>query len=239
MTSTIESGWTLNEVISAKPGLAARLEGLGLDYCCHGDKTVEFACNAAGLDTERIVAELNKEASPADRAPWITMSLSELVDHVVTEHHMYMWEEMPRLSALMAKVHSVHGMNHPELAKIREVYEAVRAEFEPHLTKEERVIFPAIKKLDAATAPIEGSLDAPLKVLVSEHEAAGELLDQLRDLTNGFQTPADGCASYQALFAGLQQLVLDTHLHVHKENHRMFPAAIDKEEELARAATPA
>ena len=240
MTTTqdhiIDPSWTLNEVISAKPALAARMEGLGLDYCCHGAETLATACAAAGLDADDVAATLNQDATPGDAAPWMTMSLSELADHVVTVHHQYLWQELPRLGMLMAKVHTVHGANHPELTETRQVFEALRNELEPHLAKEERILFPAIKQLDAAedaTSFPFGSVDNPISAMVTEHEAAGELLERLRELTNSYVAPADGCASYQALFAGLGQLALDTHLHIHKENHRLFPAAVEREQQLA------
>ena len=44
--------------------------------------------------------------------------------------------------------------------------------------------------------------------------------------TEGYKAPADGCASYRALYAGLAQLEADTHLHVHKENNVLFPAVV-------------
>lgn len=56
--------------------------------------------------------------------------------------------------------------------------------------------------------------------------SAGELLTTLRSLTGGYVTPEDGCASYRALYAGLAELEADTHLHIHKENNVLFPAAI-------------
>ena len=45
--------------------------------------------------------------------------------------------------------------------------------------------------------------------------------------------PADGCGSYQALFAGLEQLEADTHLHIHKENNLLFPAVVQVEQRLS------
>ena len=59
------------------------------------------------------------------------------------------------------------------------------------------------------------------------------ILQQLRDLTDGYQPPADGCASYTALFTGLAELEADTHLHVHKENNLLFPAVVALEQQLA------
>ena len=53
---------------------------------------------------------------------------------------------------------------------------------------------------------------------------SGELLAGFRVLTGDYVVPADGCASYTALFLGLEELEADTHLHVHKENNVLFPA---------------
>ena len=56
-----------------------------------------------------------------------------------------------------------------------------------------------------------------------EHDTAGALLAHLRELTGGYASPADGCASYEMLYRGLAELEADTHLHVHKENNVLFP----------------
>lgn len=65
-----------------------------------------------------------------------------------------------------------------------------------------------------------------------EHIVVGELLEQLRTLTHGYQAPEGTCASTQALMAGLAELEADTHLHVHKENNHLFPAVTAIEERL-------
>jgi regulator of cell morphogenesis and NO signaling len=63
--------------------------------------------------------------------------------------------------------------------------------------------------------------------MLVDHDRAGELLEQLRGLTAGYVVPADGCASYRALYDALEQLEADTHLHVHKENNVLFPAVLE------------
>ncbi len=45
----------------------------------------------------------------------------------------------------------------------------------------------------------------------------------------GTSTPADGCASYKALYDGLAEMEADTHLHIHKENNVLFPMALELE----------
>jgi regulator of cell morphogenesis and NO signaling len=74
-----------------------------------------------------------------------------------------------------------------------------------------------------------GSIRNPIRVMLAEHDTAGELLATLRSLTGGYVTPADGCASYQMLYAGLAELEADTHLHIHKENNVLFPAVVTLE----------
>jgi regulator of cell morphogenesis and NO signaling len=107
------------------------------------------------------------------------------------------------------------------------------------MLKEERVLFPMIRELVAAdSAPTFhcGTLRHPISVMLREHETVGELLRQLRSLTNGYQPPPDGCASYAACFRGLAELEADTHLHVHKENNLLFPMVVRMEEQLAHDA---
>ena len=58
---------------------------------------------------------------------------------------------------------------------------------------------------------------------MAEHETVGELLEELRRVTGGYATPADGCATYTACYRALAELEADTHLHVHKENNVLLP----------------
>ena len=105
------------------------------------------------------------------------MGAADLVDHLEATHHRYLWDELPRLSALVAKVVSVHGERHPELHAIAACYEEARADLEPHLAKEEQVLFPMIRELaTAASLPSFhcGTLRNPISVMLREHDAVGD-----------------------------------------------------------------
>jgi regulator of cell morphogenesis and NO signaling len=167
------------------------------------------------------------------------MGPAELVDHIESTHHRYLHEELPRLAALTQKVVGVHGGRHPELREVEATYAELQADLEPHLMKEERVLFPMIRELaESRTLPSFhcGSISNPISMMLLEHDRAGELLAALRELTDGYQPPADGCASYRALYTGLEELEADTHLHVHKENNILFPAVVALEDELSVGA---
>lgn len=236
----IDADRTLGDLVTEHPGLTRHLERRGLDYCCGGRRRLADACADAGLDVDAVVREL-AEVDGGGPEPWSELGPVELTDHLVAVHHRYLHDELPRLSALADKVVGVHGRRHPELAEVASTYADLRAELEPHLDKEERVLFPMVRQLaEAAQAGADapclhcGSVRNPISVMLVEHEHAGALLERLRRLTDGYQPPDDACASYEALYRGLAELEADTHLHVHKESNVLFPAVVALEAGMAR-----
>jgi regulator of cell morphogenesis and NO signaling len=224
---SVEPSMTLGEIVTRHPALAPELERRGLDYCCHGGRTLREAAREARLDATTLAGELS--AADVDRCPaeWASLGPAELIDHITTVHHGYLWAELPRIGALIDKVTAVHGDRHPELADVQRRYHELRADLEPHLAREEHEVFPMIRRfVETATSPAEGHpLAAQIDALAGEHETVGGLLDELRRLSDGYTVPADGCASYAACYRALTKLEADTHLHVHKENNLLFPAA--------------
>ena len=231
---TIRPHQSLGDIVTRNPSLACELERRGLDYCCGGSETLQQACDERGLDVTTVVDELVALGADAVAAPWSTMGAVQLVRHIESTHHRYLWDELPRLSALCTKVASVHGGNHPELAEIQRVFDDIRSDLEPHLLKEEQRLFPMIGELAVSESPsaARGSIEQPVSVMLREHDVVGKLFAHLRDLTDGYHVPDDGCASYIALFAGLDVLEADTHLHIHKENNLLFPMVVHLEQRL-------
>ena len=222
----IDPSMTLGDIVTLRPSLAADLERRGLDYCCHGGRTLAEAADEAGLDARAVAEELSAAQIDEPAAAWASLEPVELVDHIEATHHRYLREALPRISGLVDKIATVHGDRHPELAEVRRLYTELRSDLEPHLVREEEELFPMIRRLAAGTgsATHDGALVAEIEALASEHETVGDLLDQLHGITSGYATPADGCASYAACYQALADLEADTHLHVHKENNVLFQA---------------
>jgi regulator of cell morphogenesis and NO signaling len=237
----IDSDLTLAALVTEHPHLAPHLDALGLDFCCGGQRRMADAVDALGLDLAETVAELQAVAADDDRSgndgvDWNQLGMAELVDHIEATHHTYLSGALTGLGPLVDKVAGVHGDGHPELLQIAAAFAALRADLEPHLMKEERILFPMIRELATTTEALSfhcGTLRNPIAVMSTEHDQAGELLARLRSLSDGYTVPDDGCASYQALYAGLAALEADTHLHIHKENNLLFPAAIEAEQRFA------
>jgi len=190
------------------------LEPHGLDYCCGGQQTLLVACERAHLDPAVVIAELNS-MDPGPVPNWVPMSPALLVDHIETTHHAYLHAEIPRLEALADKVAGVHASRHPELVELHQLCVALRQDLEPHMAKEEQMLFPMIRELSTATSPPSfhcGSVANPISMMMREHEHTGSILGTMRHLTDGYRVPDDACASYRALYEGLAALEADTHL---------------------------
>ncbi len=65
----------------------------------------------------------------------------------------------------------------------------------------------------------------------AEHEAAGEILAEIQQVTNNFTAPAGACNSFQLLYKKLHDLDADLHQHIHLENNNLFPKALALEKE--------
>ncbi|NYF98139.1 iron-sulfur cluster repair di-iron protein [Janibacter cremeus] len=228
---------TLGDLVAEDPRRSRVLEQLGLDYCCHGQRPLEEAARTAGLDVMDVSTRLDL---PGERPAVIArdLEMAALAHDIVDTHHAYTWEEMPRLQALVDKVAGVHGDRHPELAEVKATYERIIAELEPHMTREERVIFPAISRLEKTQAPVRlssGDFSDALRELIAEHDVVGDLLTRIRGLTGGHTPPEDACNSYRAMLTGLAELERDVHEHVHKENNLLFPRVLEMQERLSGA----
>ena len=231
---------TVRELAVENPGATRVFERLGIDYCCGGNQTLEQACQGRNLSVDAVrdslqAAQQSVQAGRENRK-WQTGSLGDLVSHITATHHKYTREEIARLGPLFAKVCSVHGANHPELIRLRDIFTALSQELTTHLMKEEMVLFPYIIRMEEAVvekAPILpppfGTVQNPVSMMEHEHDSAGNALRTLREISQGYTAPPDACISYQTLYKALADLEADLHRHIHLENNILFPRAIEME----------
>jgi len=78
-------------------------------------------------------------------------------------------------------------------------------------------------------APPFGTVANPVRMMMLEHDSAGELLKQMRRLTSDYSAPSDACISYQTLYQALDAFEKDLHQHIHLENNILFPRAVEME----------
>ncbi|MCH8145771.1 MAG: iron-sulfur cluster repair di-iron protein [Gemmatimonadetes bacterium] len=230
---------TVGQMVVERPQRSRVFDRLHIDYCCGGKRTLEEACAKRGLDLKAVLAELEafdaEAEAQGDAVRPANLTMTELADDIERTHHAYLREELPRLGDLVKKVSAVHGQAHPWLSGLTSVYAELVAELEPHMLKEEQILFPLIRELDqATTAPSFhcGSVGNPIRMMEMEHQNAGAALDRIREMTTDYEIPEGACNSFRAMLSGLEHLEADLHLHIHKENEILFPKASEMEAKL-------
>jgi regulator of cell morphogenesis and NO signaling len=234
---------SIGELVARDFRKAEVFKKYGLDFCCGGKKTVAEACSEEGIDKTLVEQELreidnNQAGGSLNYSTW---NLDFLADYIMNTHHKYVTTSLPFLYEVSQKVASSHGDNHPEVIEIAEHVREVAQELSMHMKKEEIILFPYIKQLATAArehSPVEappfGSIANPISMMEEEHVSAGNGMEAIETLSNGYTPPEDACTSYRVMYAKLKEFQDDLHQHIHLENNILFPKALKLEEELLK-----
>lgn len=229
---------TVRDLAVELPNATRVFEKTRIDYCCGGDQLLGAACARAGVDLQTLEKMLEANPGPALNAAvaFQNLSAAELIEYILDKHHVYTRDEMQRLETLVDKVVNAHGANHPELLSIRDLLQQLIAELRGHMFKEEQILFPFIVQLEHSVsqgqpppfAPF-GTVNNPLRMMMVEHDNAGELLREMRKLSRDYKVPENACMSYKTFYEALEAFEQDLHQHIHLENNVLFPMAVKLE----------
>ena len=238
--NSVAEGETVGQIAAKDIRKAEVFRKYGIDFCCGGKKSLKQVCYEKGLklkDVENALENGNVTSRIVEN--YDRWSPDFLADYIYNKHHQYYYDEAPVINELLTKVANHHGERFPELMEVYRLYTGLSQELNEHFAKEEKVLFPFIKALvlSKQTGNTEDlknqfSLSVPIQMMENDHEAAGELLAELRTVTSQYTAPAGACNSFQFLYQKLKELEEDLHQHIHLENNILFPKALALEKEL-------
>src|SRR5688572_12204073 len=93
------------------------------------------------------------------------------------------------------------------------------------MEKEELVLFPAIKRLESQNIqghPLSATIQAPIGAMEHEHVIAGDLVKQIRSLSDNYTPPDFACPTFRITYKKLQEFDNDLMKHIHLENNILF-----------------
>ncbi|GIM27424.1 iron-sulfur cluster repair di-iron protein [Clostridium polyendosporum] len=229
MLKEIKINETLGDIVLKFPEANEIFNKYKIDYCCGGNDPLDKAVNEKGLQVNEFLDELNKAYekffdSGATLKKWEEEDPIDLINHIVSIHHIYTKKELPILDGLIFKILKVHFDHHgEELLKIHKLFGLLKVDIQEHLIKEEEILFPLI---EAYVNTKDESLLIDIKKFIQEtedeHHAAGDILKELREITNDYQAPFDVCTTYKLVYSKLQDLEQDLFTHIHLENSVLF-----------------
>jgi regulator of cell morphogenesis and NO signaling len=172
------------------------------------------------------------EHSEEDVTRW---PVDQLIDSIVTTHHAFVRPALLAIKGYLAKLVEEHGLRHPELVRVAAYFDQVSDDLLQHMQNEQHVLFPYVRDLalGIGTGPgarsLRGSVVAPIRLLKRENREAADAMQIIRELTNGYKAPVDGCMTYAVCMAELGRFERNLLRHVHLENDVLFPKAIELE----------
>jgi regulator of cell morphogenesis and NO signaling len=218
----IDANDTLGQVATTHPTSTLVFLRHRLDFCCGGRQRLGDACRVAGLDPEVVIAEIKAEGTAPAPERWDTRPLPDLVDFILARYHEPLRSDLPALLDAARKVERVHAKKESCPHGLAALLEQLDAEIRQHLAKEEQVLFPALRSGNGGA-----NVHMPIRVMMQEHDDHGASLHRLRELATDFNPPPEACATWRALYAGLEKLESELMEHIHLENNVLFPRALN------------
>ncbi len=224
----IEKNQKIGEIVTLLPKAGIIFKKYQIDFCCGGHRLLSNAIEEQNLNEKEILDQLNQAyfeftQRPEEMTP-SSATITELIDLYIMPHHSFTKQILPEISALAGTILKVHGIHHKELFTIHKLVKNLETELEQHLIKEEVFLFPAIKEYEKNPSDEQSNkVREQIEEIEAEHDAAGDLLKELRQRTNQYQVPQDGCSTYEKTFEKIKELESDLFDHIHLENNILFP----------------
>lgn len=215
----------LSSLVKEYPFATIFLNERHIDYCCGGSHMLYESIAKAGFDREEFLSSLqafledakNKYKPTVDPSLY-DLDIDDLIYHIEATHHL---AERTLLTDIDGKLNAIlraHYKNHKEeLLKVHTLFSDLRKELLQHFVEEEQEVFPLLREKATPESVLM------VESLEDDHEAAGNLIKGLQEVTESFTPPADGCPTYIATYALMKTLIEDIFLHIFKENSILFP----------------
>lgn len=209
------------EIVTDIPLSADIFRKYGIDFCCGGNISINEAVKNKKVDAETLIDEIN-ELPNHDQGNINVKYLDapSLIQYIQSRYHETIREEFKNLSPYVTKIAKVHGPNHPFLIQLQDLYRQYRDGMLKHMAQEDEHDFLALIKLSRGEQ-VDHSSDI-IQSLVDDHTQTGQVLEDMRELTNQYQPPSEACQTWRLVYHRLENLERETHEHVHLENHVLF-----------------
>ncbi|GLB58879.1 iron-sulfur cluster repair di-iron protein [Cytobacillus sp. NCCP-133] len=231
MTMQLSEDRLVKDLVNDFPKTSDVFKRHRIDFCCGGNISLIRAAAEQSADMEVLIKELNeviqKENPKEDIQVWTKSSSVDIIEYVINQYHRPLEEELSQLSPYVTKVARVHGAGHEELLRVHELFFELKRELLEHTAKEEESVFPLLLKLEDPPADNREEIISYIQELEKEHDHAGAILKELREITSDFVPPSDACGSYRLVYKRLEDLEGQTFMHVHLENNILFPRYIN------------
>jgi regulator of cell morphogenesis and NO signaling len=236
----------ISDLTTKQPAMLAALKATGM-FRGGGntDMTIGELCMDFGLNP-RIIFNVLQQAQTDEPPPNIDiselddLSLAEIVDHIESVHHVPLREKLPAIVEQLVQIAADYGANDERLYDLQVLFEKMAADIENHMLHEEEALFPMCRSMSEngkiTVTRCGNRVGGPIQCMKNDHKQVKQDLNRLRDLTDGFTAPEGVSDQYRGMLEQLKHFGQDTALHMHKEDHLLFPRALETQAALRESA---
>ncbi len=230
---------TLADLVRRDIRVASVFDKHGLDFSCHGDRTLADACEERQVDSGAVIDDLLDLGPAGSGENFDQQDIDSLCDYIEKECHGYLRTEVPVLTEHLRLVCEAEGSAFAFLPRVAELFAHATQELLTHIQKEELLVFPYVRELvrsqtagTTPAAPIYQTIRNPISVMEFEHEMSGEMVNTIRRLTTQYTAPEGASAALRNLYTELKEFESKLHIHVHLENNIVFPKTLALEKKI-------
>ncbi len=197
---------------------AAVLRRFGIDPIVSGPSSLDDACRQARVRPGDVLDAFLLEAEVGRQGPWAERSLEALVRHLVFDVRGALEGHLQQLEVAARQLCRDHGCDeHGRMRGVLRAAHLLAEETRQHLERERRVLYPLV-----VSRPVYVPR-APAEVLRTEHRLLVDLVEQVRDLTEGYVAPPDAAAAWADLSQGLSRGRHALIRHARLEDEVLYP----------------
>jgi len=233
----------VSEIVINDYRTAAVFRKYGIDYCCGGKWSLYALCESKGIDTGKVLIELEKATTSinvSNSLQFDDWNIDFIINYIIHIHHQYLKKALPSVKEQLINFASGHSNKYPELNELAKDFMQLEKIKIPHMIEEEEIIFPYIKQISHAYEGKEAyatllvrTLRKPLESnILNEHETLSKIIHRIRELTHNYTPPIHACVKHRVTFSLLKELDNDLVQHLHLENNVLFPKTLAMEKDL-------
>ena len=234
----------LNSLALENYNTSKTFEAWGVNFYSsgQGERTLEDVCVEQGLSLDKLISQLAADLEQPEQEPVCRgASLDALIAHIVEYHHQYIKKTLPEILVNLDSLCGQSGMRYPDILEIRRLFEAGAQGLISHLHKEETVLFPYMRNLEAARAagqPLPGfhcaTVGVPVSIMIEEHGIENERLGRIAILGGSYEMQRWVDPLWEKALRQLRNFELNLHRHIHLEDNLLFPGAMVMEAEMRK-----
>lgn len=214
-----------------------------IDYAWNANYSINEICKALSIDEELIRKELSiiekdyQSLIPSE--DYYQWNMEFLTDYILRTHHQYVKDNAEKISQLAENAAKKLGDKIPELLKFGDGVRPMLKDFMVHMSKEEDVLFPAIKQMlklyhkGMKNTNPGGAIANAVAKMEEEHDETKSYLTYFKKISNNYLITEDTPDIQKELYKEIQLFENDTYKHVHLENNILFPKLIILEQLLS------